>query len=178
LPTNPALDVLAEREISGVAIEVRLRGTLERPEIGLTSRPILDEGDILALLVFGQAMNELGTADRVSLTARAGAIAASAIANPLTDSVARALDLDQFEVRAPDGSSAGASVIIGRQLNDRVFIGFRHDFGDEEVSQVSFEYRLNEYQRLITSFAQGAERSVGTRRAEAAGIDLIFVIRR
>lgn len=177
-PTNPALDVLAEREISGVATEVRLRGTLENPEVGLSSRPPLDEGDILALIVFGQAMNTLGTAERVSLTARAGAIAASAIANPLTDSVARALDLDQFEVRAPDGSSSGPSVVVGRQVNDRLFVGFRHDFGAQDVSQVSFEYRLNEYLRVLTSFAQGAEQSVGTRRTEAAGIDLIFVIRR
>jgi translocation and assembly module TamB len=175
-PTNPTLDVDAEREISGVTANVHLGGTLERPELVLTSTPALDQGDILALVVFGQTMNTLPSSQRVSLAARAGIIAAGAIATPLSDSVARALDLDQFEIR-PAESATGASVIVGRQVNERLFVGFEQEFGSDEVSQVNFEYRVNEFLRIVTSFAQGGTNSLRSRRAEAAGIDLIFVIR-
>ena len=85
-------------------------------------------------------------------------------------------DLDQFDVR-PAAESGGASVLIGRQVNERLFVGFRYEFGDAETGQLSFEYRLNEFLRIVTSLAQGGGRSLGARRAEAAGFDLIFVVR-
>ncbi len=67
---------------------------------------------------------------------------------------------------------------VGRQVNDRLFVGFKHEFGSEDVSQVSFEYRLNEYLRVVTSFAEGAEQSRRVPRVDRAGMDFIFVIRR
>lgn len=176
-PTNPTLNVDAQREISGVVANVHLGGTLDRPDLVLTSDPPLDQGDVLSLIVFNQAMNALPTEQRVSLAARAGVLAAGAIASPISDSVRRALDLDTFEIR-PDETASGASVIVGRQLNERVFIGFRQTFGSSEASQLSFEYRVNELLRIVTSLAQGSEgRSLRSRRTEAAGIDLIFIIR-
>jgi len=176
--SNPTLDIRAEREISSVVAQVRVTGPLREPAVTLTSSPPLDEGDILSLIVFNQPMNELGTNERVSLAARAGALAASAIATPIADSVARALDLDIFEIRPSSDISTGGSITIGRQLNDNLFVGFQQQFGTEEASQLSFEYRLTEFLRLVTSFAQGADRSATMARAEAAGIDLLFVIRR
>ena len=173
-PFDPSLDVEAERTISGVVAAVRLTGSPRRPEITLSSQPPLDQGDILSLIVFNQTMNGLPAEERVSLAARAGSLAAGSIASPIADSVARALNLDQFDIRP---NETGASVLVGRQVNDRLFVGFRHDFGDSDVSQVSFEYRLNEFLRIVTSLAQGAGRSRSAQRADAAGFDLIFVIR-
>jgi hypothetical protein len=69
-------------------------------------------------------------------------------------------------------------VTIGQQVNDRLFIGFRHDFGPHDSSQVSFEYRLSEFWRVVTSFSDGAGRSHVIPRAERAGVDLFYVIRR
>ena len=175
---NPALDVTAERQISGVVAQVHATGTLREPEIALTSQPPLDEGDILSLIAFNQTMNQLQTSQRVSLAARAGVLAARAFATPISDSVARALDFDLFEVQPADDTGTGATVTIGRQISDRLFVGFRHEFGSEDVSQVSFEYRLNEYLRLVTSFAEGADLSQQTPRVDRAGLDFIFVIRR
>jgi translocation and assembly module TamB len=176
-PTNPALNVDAERVISGVTANVHLGGTLQQPELVLSSNPPLDQGDILSLIVFNQAMNELPTEQRVSLAARAGVLAAGAIATPLSDSVRSALDLDTFEIR-PGETAASASVIVGRQVSERLFVGFRHEFGADEASQVSFEYRVSELLRIVTSLAQGTEgRSLRSRRTDAAAIDLIFVIR-
>ena len=158
---------------------MRVTGTLERPEITLSSSPPLDQGDILSLIVFNQPINELQTNERVSLAARAGALAASAIATPIADSVARALDLDVFEIKPSSDISTGGAITIGRQLNDNLFVGFQQQFGSEEVSRLSFEYRLTEFIRIVTAFAQGSsDRATSIARAEAAGIDLVFVIRR
>ncbi|MEZ5317590.1 MAG: translocation/assembly module TamB domain-containing protein [Vicinamibacterales bacterium] len=174
--SNPTLDVDAQRVISGVTANVHLGGTLAEPQVLLSSTPPLDQGDILSLIVFNQTMNELPTNERVSLAARAGALAVGAIATPLADSVARALDLDMFEIR-PSETATGASIVIGRQVSDRLFIGFSQDVGHGDASRVSFEYRLNQFLRIVTSFAQGGDPTLGAQRAEAAGIDLIYVIR-
>jgi autotransporter translocation and assembly factor TamB len=123
-------------------------------------------------------MNQLQTSQRVSLASRAGVLAARAFATPISDSVARAFDFDLFEVQPADDTGTGATVTIGRQISDRLFVGFRHEFGSEDVSQVSFEYRLNEYLRVVTSFAEGADLSQQTPRVDRAGLDFIFVIRR
>ena len=176
---NPSVDVRAERHISGVVAQVHLAGTLREPTVALSSQPPLDEGDILSLIAFNQTMNQLQTSERVSLASRAGVLAARAFAAPIADSVARALDFDLFEIQpGEDVSGAGATIVVGRQVSDRLFVGFRHQFGAEDLSQVSFEYRLNEFLRVVTSFAEGAELSGRVPREDRAALDFIFVIRR
>jgi translocation and assembly module TamB len=174
--TNPTLDVTAERRISGVTAEVDIAGTLAQPAIQLSSNPPLDQGDILSMIVFNQTMNQLPGSQRVSLAARAGALAAGAIATPIADSVARALDLDVFEIR-PSDDVGGASVRIGRQVSDRLFLDFSQFFGRDEVSQFTFEYRLSEVLSVLTSWSHGSESTPGRRQAEQAGIDLILTVR-
>ena len=41
---------------------------------------------------------------------------------------------------------------------------------------MSFEYRLNEFLRVVTSFAEGAELSGRVPREDRAALDFIFVI--
>jgi autotransporter translocation and assembly factor TamB len=92
--------------------------------------------------------------------------------------VARALDFDLFEVTPTDDASGGAILTVGRQINDKLFVGFRQQFGAEEVSQVTFEYRLTQFLRIVTSFAQGTERVRTGPHTERMGADFVFVIRR
>jgi len=175
---NPVVDVTGERQISGVTARVHVTGTMREPEIALSSDPPLDEGDILSLIAFNQTMNSLQTSERVSLASRAGVLAARAFATPIADSVARALDFDLFEIQPSDDTGTGATLTVGRQINENLFVGFRQEFGSEDVSQVSFEFRLTEFLRLVTSFAQGTEQTRRTPPIDRAGLDFIFVIRR
>ena len=175
---NPVVDVTGERQISGVTARVHVTGTMREPEIALSSDPPLDEGDILSLIAFNQTMNSLQTSERVSLASRAGVLAARAFATPIADSVARALDFDLFEIQPSDDTGTAATLTVGRQINENLFVGFRQEFGSEDVSQVSFEFRLTEFLRLVTSFAQGTEQTRRTPPIDRAGLDFIFVIRR
>lgn len=176
--TNPTIDITATREVSGVNVRARITGTAMSPTLTLSSEPSLDEGDILSLVVFNRPINQLGQGEKISLAARAGSLAAGAVVGPIADSVARALDLDVFEIETAAAGAVGATVTVGRQISDRLFVGFRHEFGGEGTNRLTFEYRLTEYLRVVTSFAPGAQPANRSARTEAAGIDLIFVIRR
>ena len=174
--TDPILNVNATREISGITAEVRLRGRAKSPELTLTSRPPLDESDILSLIVFNQPVSSLGSAQQENLGERAAAMAASAIASPLADSIGRALNLDVFEIQVPTNGGTG-SVVVGSQLGSRVLVGLRQEFGHSEASLVTLEYRVNQWLRFVTSVATGTLQAHATRRNDRGGVDLIFVIR-
>ena len=172
------LNLTATREISGLTARVTVGGTLRQPQITLSSDPPLDPGDVLSLIVFNQPVNELGESQQASLAERAGLLAAGAVTTPLTDSVARMLDLDVFEIRQSEAGGAGAIVTVGRQVSDQLFVGFRHEFGQDETSRVSFEYRLRSFLRIVTSVGQTNPSSNRIPRGEMAGLDLFFVIKR
>ena len=103
-------------------------------------------------------------------------MAAGAITTPLGDSIARALDLDLFEILPPSESELLPVVSVGSQIGSRIYVGAKQEVGGDSTA-VTFEYRFARFLRLVTSFAQGALQSHTLERGETAGIDLLFVFR-
>ena len=176
-PTNPMINVTATREVSGITAQVRLQGPARSPQVTLSSRPPLDEGDVLSLIVFNQPMNSLSASEQVNLGERAASIAAGALTTPLADSIARALNLDLFEIQVPTSEDGTGALAFGTRFGSRVFLGVKRQFGREEASVVSLEYRVTEFLRVVSSVAQGALQAHATRRMDQSGVDLIFVFR-
>jgi len=175
-PIDPALQVEAQRVISGVTAIVHIRGTARHPQVSLSSSPPLDEADVLSLIVFNQPINQLGGGERLNLAERAGGLAVGYLASPLANSIADALDLDIFEIRATGGENGQPSVAIGQQIGSRLFVSFRQEFGSAELSQLSLEYRINELLRLVSTVSEGAQRSHRMQRIDTTGLDLIYTI--
>jgi autotransporter translocation and assembly factor TamB len=174
-PANPSLDVSANREVSGVLVNVAVRGSARRPRVALTSTPPLDEADILSLVVFNQPVNDLDVTERSTLADRATALAAGAVASPISDAVARALDLDLFDVRASD-EGTGPVVSIGRQVGS-FYVSAEQHFGDDTSSALSLEYRISKLLKVVSSVAQGVQQTMLSRWSQQTGVDLIFVVR-
>jgi translocation and assembly module TamB len=172
-PIDPALQVDAERIISGVTAIINIRGTARQPQVRLSSQPPLDEADVLSLIVFNQPINQLGEGERLNLAARAGGLAVGYLATPLANSIADALDLDIFEIRTT-GDETG--VALGQQIGSRLFVSFRQEFGADDYRQLSLEYRLTDLLRLVSTVAQGNQRSHRTQRIDRTGMDLIYTI--
>jgi translocation and assembly module TamB len=176
MPSEPALNITATRTISGVDASVRVGGTIREPTVDLSSRPPLDDADLLALIVFGQPVNDLGSGERSTLAERAASMAAGVITAPVADSIARALNIDMVEIQAPTDSSAPV-VALGSQVGTRLYIGVRQEIGHGDSSLVSIEYRIASALRLVTSIALGSvDRHLGNRK-ERSGVDLIYMVR-
>jgi translocation and assembly module TamB len=175
-PVDPALQVDAERQINAVTAIVNIRGTARQPQVRLSSQPPLDEADVLSLIVFNQPINQLGEGERLNLAERAGGLAAGYLASPLANSISRALDLDLFEIRASGGESGQPSIAVGQQIGSRLFVSFRQEFGSQDYMQVSFEYRINELLRLVSTVTQGSQRSHRTQRLDTTGLDFYYTI--
>jgi autotransporter translocation and assembly factor TamB len=177
-PTNPQLDVTATRDISGVEARVRVHGEARRPELELSSAPPLDEGDILSLIIFNRPINDLGEGEKTTLAQRAGSLVGGFVAAPVAEALRDALDVDLLEITPVSDEGGGASVSVGNQIGERVFVKVRQQFGSSETTQLVLEYELSDMLRLETNIAQGGDtsRSVG-RRAERGGADLVFVVK-
>jgi autotransporter translocation and assembly factor TamB len=175
-PIDPALQVDAQRIISGVTAIVNIRGTARQPQVRLSSQPPLDEADVLSLIVFNQPINQLGEGERLNIAERAGGLAVGYLATPLANSIASALDLDIFEIRASGGENGQPSIAVGQQFGSRLFVSFKQEFGSEDFSQLSLEYRINELLRLVSTVTQGSQRSHRTQRIDTTGLDMIYTL--
>jgi translocation and assembly module TamB len=157
---------------------VHITGTVQAPQLALTSDPPLEESDILALIVFNRPVNELGTGERSSLAATAGGIATGFIAAPLGESIGKALDLDLFEITtSTDEGTLGAGVTLGQQIGDRAFLKLRQQFGERSTTEFLVEYQLSRFLRLQATGAPettGSANRINQRRVERGGLDLIF----
>jgi autotransporter translocation and assembly factor TamB len=173
---DPLLDVRARRLISGVEVFVRVQGTMRQPELSFTSRPPQDPADILSLIVFNMPINELGENQQISLAERAGALAGGYLVSGLTQSIADALELDEFEIQAQGEGGLGPSLSIGEQVGERLFFRIRQGFGAEQATELILEYQIADFLRLQGAVAEnvGGTQRVTFRRIERGGLDLIF----
>lgn len=173
---DPLIDLRARRIISGVETFVRVQGTMRQPELSFSSRPPLDQADILSLIVFNVPINELGENQQISLAERAGVLAGGYLVSGLTRSIAEALELDEFEIQAQGERGLGPSLSIGEQVGDRLFFRIRQGFGAEEATEFILEYQIADFLRLQGAVAEttGGTQRVTFRRVERGGLDLIF----
>jgi autotransporter translocation and assembly factor TamB len=172
---NPILDLRTRRIIQGVEARVNVRGSLQQPEINLSSTPPLEQADILALIVFNQPLNELGEGQQISLAQRAQALATGAVAGQLAQSIGNALNLDTFEINLAPETGGGPEVTLGQQVGSNLYLKVQQGVGENTTTNVVLEYELTEWLRLQTNFLQGATTQNSLfRRAQGSGGDLIF----
>jgi autotransporter translocation and assembly factor TamB len=173
---DPVIDLQARRIIAGVEVFVHVRGTMRQPELSFTSNPPQDEADLLSLIIFNTPINELGEGQQVALAARAQALAGGYLASGLSQSIASALSLDEFEIQAAGDRGIAPSITIGQQLGKDLFVRLRQGFGNEQATEFILEYQLAQYLRLqgTASDVSGSTQRDAFRRVERGGLDLIF----
>jgi len=172
---DPTLDIRAQRIIQSVQANVNVRGTLHKPEIQLSSIPPLEQGDILALIVFNQPLNQLGEGQQVSLVQRAQALAEGAVAGQLAKSLGNALNLDQFEINLAPETGSGPEVTIGEQIGQNLYLKVEQGIADQNVTNVILEYELTSWLRFRTNVMQGSSTQQSLfQRAQGTGVDLLF----
>jgi autotransporter translocation and assembly factor TamB len=173
---NPILDLQAQRTISGVQATVHVRGTMLRPELSFSSNPPLDESDILSLIIFNVPTNELGEGQQTSLATRAEELAGGYLASGLSQSIGKALNLDEFEIQAAGDQGTGPTVTLGQQIGKGFFVHLQQGMSAEQATEFILEYQINSFLRLrgAASDASSTTQRNSFQRVERGGLDLIF----
>lgn len=174
---NPEVYVSVTRQINGVDARVSITGTLQQPELQLSSAPPLDPTDILSLIVFNTSPNQLSAAQQQELVVRAGALAAGFLAAPIVSAIQQEIGLQVLDIEpSTDILNAGPRVTIGQELAPGLVAQFSRQFGQEPYDEATIEYYLSRILKLRATFsdAQSLVALSPFRRVERAGIDLFF----
>ena len=174
----PLISIAAERTVSGVQIRAAVRGTTTAPELQLSSRPGLEESDILSLLLFGVPTNELAAGQREEVAFQAASLASGFVVSPAITAIGRALGLDYLDLeRGNDPSSPNLRLSAGREVWPGVFLTYGREFGTLEYNEFMIEYSLSRFLKLrgtLTDADGARSRASLFRRIERGGMDLIF----
>lgn len=127
-PIDPYLTVNATYQAPEHVVIIRVEGTATRPELELSSEPALDQGDVLALLLFGRTTSQLTGGQGTELRQEAIGILASYVAPELEQSLMDTFGLASLTFQLPTGTSYG-SVGVGRYLGDDIFVSIGQTFG-------------------------------------------------
>jgi translocation and assembly module TamB len=172
---DPILDIRTRRLIQGVEARVNVRGSVKAPEIVLSSTPPLEEADILSLIVFNQPINSLGEGQQISIAQRAQAMAIGSVAGQLSQSIGNALGLDLFEITTETDGGGTASVTIGQQVGQNLYVKVEQGIGAQSQTNFILEYELTKWLRLQTNVLQGSNTQQQLfQRMQGSGIDLLF----
>jgi translocation and assembly module TamB len=149
---DPGIDLLATKEVPGYDVGVIVRGRLRRPELTLWSDPSLPQSQIASLLVVGRTLDSLQTGDRQSLgnssdlAAQGGAL--------LAGQIGHYIGLDEVAFEA--GLDNEASVVLGKFLSPRLYIGYGISLTD---SVNTFKLRYTVGDRWVVRGEAGEEQS-------------------
>jgi autotransporter translocation and assembly factor TamB len=147
---NPALDLSLTTRVEGILFRVSLFGTVQEPELVLSSEPSLAEGDILSYLVLGRSVDDLDQNQVGLLKSRATDIAAVFGTTQLEGELERRLGFDMVSIREGSGREQGSALVLGKYLSPRILLKYEQELGTESNFLFNLEYLLTKAVRLET----------------------------
>jgi autotransporter translocation and assembly factor TamB len=163
---NPDIALTAETKVTnyeGISsitytITFSVTGTMEKPEISLTSEPPLDQANIVSLLTLGVLRDQLvksgdqnGPGAGAVLTARAARLTSERLAGIASRQVESALGLEEFTVQGnlfDPQENGGPQLLASKRLSDRVKITYLTTVGDANDQAIRVDYRLTTHMSL------------------------------
>jgi translocation and assembly module TamB len=139
---NPALDILALKNVGETKAGVKIRGTAKSPEVKLYSEPDLPDTDILSLIVLGRPLDQAG-GETDPLMFAAGALLSAGDSAVLRNRLQSQLGLDTIAAES-DGEGNNDTILrLGKYLTPDLYLSYGYAlFGQR--SEVGLRYRIHE----------------------------------
>lgn len=133
------LSLEAVRQTSELTAVVAITGTLERPEIKLTSEPNLPEDEVLSRILFGRSPTQLTAIETARLAAAIGQLSGGS-GFDLFGTLENAIGLDTLEIGQND--TGQTQLTTGKYLSDNVYLEIRS--AAEGSPGVAVEWQVRE----------------------------------
>ncbi|MCM5682531.1 translocation/assembly module TamB domain-containing protein [Schlegelella sp. S2-27] len=122
--SNPRLDIVAIRPNMDVRVGVTVSGSALSPRVTLFSEPPLPDTETLALLITGRSYDTLAGNQTLLLQRAALALLAGDGSGEGGGNIMEMLPLDELSVRQTEGAVPDTVVTIGKQISDRIYVGY------------------------------------------------------
>lgn len=143
LATSPAqirLDLSATREDPSLTAVVRIRGTAARPEISLTSSPVLPNDEVLSQVLFGRSAAQLTPLEAAQLASALSSMAGGGGLDVIGNLRAFA-GLDRLAFAG--GDESGMTVAGGKYLTENIYLEIAGGGREGPSAQVEWRFRRN-----------------------------------
>jgi translocation and assembly module TamB len=157
---NPALDLQLSAQVEGSLIRVSVGGTVQKPELALTSEPEMTEGDIMSILLFGRPLDELNTDQANLVQRRAGDIAAAFGMSKLEMKIARQLGVDMVSIQPGSGEDPRRALILGKYISRRVLLKYEQALEEWGSFFVNLEYFMTRRVKVETLIGRQSESAI------------------
>lgn len=126
---DPRLDIVAASIADSTTVQINIAGTATHPVISFSSNPSLPQDEILARLLYGSSIKELGPADAIQLASAVASLQNNGGRNlDLFGQAQRLTGIDRIRVLPPDPKRrAGTAFAGGKYITDRVYVEVRTD---------------------------------------------------
>jgi len=172
VPANPNLDLMLETQVNAYLVSILVSGKAVDPVIELTSEPDLSEEDIMAVLLFGQPMNDLDNDQRgrmqeendpsKELQKNLAGLAMAFGTKGLQDSMSDSFGVDMVQMGSD--SSGDSTLMVGKFITPDIVLKYNQSLEKSGTYFMNLEYSLNRYFKVITTYGQGEEASGGELR--------------
>nr|WP_246499749.1 translocation/assembly module TamB domain-containing protein [Azospirillum soli] len=159
---DPRLDLLAEATANNITAQVVITGTARQPKLELTSPQGLPQDEVLAGVLFGKSVANLGAAEAVQLAQSAATLAGfGGGGGGLLDRVRRGLGVDRLDFTTGENGRGGA-VEAGRYVSDRVYVGVEQGIGANQ-SRATVEVDITKNIKAEADVGADAETRLGVK---------------
>jgi translocation and assembly module TamB len=144
------LDLSATRDDPSLTAVVKIAGTAAKPEITLTSTPILPNDEVLSQVLFGKSASQLSPLEAAQMASALTALATGG-GFDVIGGLKSLTGLDRIALSGGDAS--GVSVSGGKYITDNVYLELTGGGRDGPSAQVEWRVRrsLSIISRLATS---------------------------
>ncbi len=161
--TNPGLDIRAVRITNNVTAGIKVKGSLNRPQLELFSIPTMGQTDALAYLLLGRPMESTSGEDGQMMAKAALALSLSG-GDYLARTLGYRFGLDEMRVESSD-TSEQASLVVGRYLSPKLYISYGVGL-IETINTLTVRYTISEKWQLKAE------------SGEYQGADLLYIFDR
>ncbi len=147
-PNLIRLDLTATREDPSLTAVIRIQGTAARPQISLTSNPVLPNDEVLSQVLFGASASQLSPLEAAQLASALTALTSGG-GFDVIGGIRSFARLDRLALVG--GGQTGVSVAGGKYLTDNVYVELAG--GGRAGPSVQVEYRVTRNLSLASSLA-------------------------
>ncbi|WP_084397009.1 translocation/assembly module TamB domain-containing protein [Henriciella aquimarina] len=140
---------------------LNVTGTIDRPDISLTSDPVLPEDEVLSRVLFGRSPTQLSALETARLAAALAQLSGGG-GFDLLGGLEQALGLDTFDLGS--GSSGDVQVTSGKYLTEDVYLEVRSGAAGAPGVAIEWEPLSNIEVEAATSTEDGQQLSVQWKR--------------
>ena len=161
--TNPGLDLRAVRKVGNVTAGIKVRGSLNQPQLELFSTPAMGQTEALAYLLLGGPIDKASGEEGAMMAQAALALGLSG-----GDSIARSLGdrfgFDEMRVESNDTGDQ-ASLVVGRYLSPKLYVSYGVGL-IESINTLKLRYTISDKWQIKAE------------SGEYPGADILYTIER